>query len=414
MNITDFPVEVCKSFSQTIQARKFEPVAAFCSAKASCPFSQAQEMAALLYNFCRDGVKRDLAAFCEEMGLATPDSPNVIEGDTPAASDAAFQAQARKNSKAEQARVAEEVIAKLRANGAQINDVEDSSAVQAGQSSDAAVVTEGGLLPSQTGEAENPSVGASQEAPSKISDQPAVQSGQPVATTYDTATTITATLAPIPAAKVRGKSGRKARPGTVDELEASKAQKVTATAPGTVETPANGYQATEADLPESMQGSQANEGSALSITPSGSTSTAPGVAGDKTPVSPPDQISLLRQAASDLVLATGITAQQAREIIWAFLLASTGLPRKEPTSPEYAPQAACLPGIVALIPQRDAEAVMFSTKPVEFGKLWKSSYDKLRAESSKMTESEWAKALALAAEKYPTAPGDLVEFKVSA
>ena len=433
MNITDFPVEVCKSFSQTIQARKFEPVAAFCSAKASCPFSQAQEMAALLYNFCRDGVKRDLAAFCEEMGLATPDSPNVIEGDTPAASDAAFQAQARKNSKAEQARVAEEVIAKLRANGAQINDVEDSSAVQAGQSSDAAVVTEGGLLPSQTGEAENPfasrarrflealalvdefanvelSVGASQEAPSKISDQPAVQSGQPVATTYDTATTITATLAPIPAAKVRGKSGRKARPGTVDELEASKAQKVTATAPGTVETPANGYQATEADLPESMQGSQANEGSALSITPSGSTSTAPGVAGDKTPVSPPDQISLLRQAASDLVLATGITAQQAREIIWAFLLASTGLPRKEPTSPEYAPQAACLPGIVALIPQRDAEAVMFSTKPVEFGKLWKSSYDKLRAESSKMTESEWAKALALAAEKYPTAPGDLVEF----
>ena len=410
MNITDFPVEVCKSFSQTIQARKFEPVAAFCSAKASCPFSQAQEMSALLYNFCRDGVKRDLAAFCEEMGLATPDSPNVIEGDTPAASDAAFQAQARKNSKAEQARVAEEVIAKLRANGAQINDVEDSSAVQAGQSSDAAVVTEGGLLPSQTGEAENPSVGASQEAPSKISDQPAVQSGQPVATTYDTATTITATLAPIPAAKVRGKSGRKARPGTVDELEASKAQKVTATAPGTVETPANGYQATEADLPESMQGSQANEGSALSITPSGSTSTAPGVAGDKTPVSPPDQISLLRQAASDLVLATGITAQQAREIIWAFLLASTGLPRKEPTSPEYAPQAACLPGIVALIPQRDAEAVMFSTKPVEFGKLWKSSYDKLRAESSKMTESEWAKALALAAEKYPTAPGDLVEF----
>ena len=410
MKLEDFQCEVARSFSQTIQARKFEPVAAFCSAKASCPFSQAQEMAALLYNFCRDGVKRDLAAFCEEMGLATPDSPNVIEGDTPAASDAAFQAQARKNSKAEQARVAEEVIAKLRANGAQINDVEDSSAVQAGQSSDAAVVTEGGLLPSQTGEAENPSVGASQEAPSKISDQPAVQSGQPVATTYDTATTITATLAPIPAAKVRGKSGRKARPGTVDELEASKAQKVTATAPGTVETPANGYQATEADLPESMQGSQANEGSALSITPSGSTSTAPGVAGDKTPVSPPDQISLLRQAASDLVLATGITAQQAREIIWAFLLASTGLPRKEPTSPEYAPQAACLPGIVALIPQRDAEAVMFSTKPVEFGKLWKSSYDKLRAESSKMTESEWAKALALAAEKYPTAPGDLVEF----
>ena len=414
MKLEDFQCEVARSFSQTIQARKFEPVAAFCSAKASCPFSQAQEMAALLYNFCRDGVKRDLAAFCEEMGLATPDSPNVIEGDAPAASDAAFQAQARKNSKAEQARVAEEVIAKLRANGAQINDVEDSSAVQAGQSSDAAVVTEGGLLPSQTGEAENPSVGASQEAPSKISDQPAVQSGQPVATTYDTATTITATLAPIPAAKVRGKSGRKARPGTVDELEASKAQKVTATAPGTVETPANGYQATEADLPESMQGSQANEGSALSITPSGSTSTAPGVAGDKTPVSPPDQISLLRQAASDLVLATGITAQQAREIIWAFLLASTGLPRKEPTSPEYAPQAACLPGIVALIPQRDAEAVMFSTKPVEFGKLWKSSYDKLRAESSKMTESEWAKALALAAEKYPTAPGDLVEFKVSA
>jgi len=410
VKLEDFQCEVARSFSQTIQARKFEPVAAFCSAKASCPFSQAQEMAALLYNFCRDGVKRDLAAFCEEMGLATPDSPNVIEGDTPAASDAAFQAQARKNSKAEQARVAEEVIAKLRANGAQINDVEDSSAVQAGQSSDAAVVTEGGLLPSQTGEAENPSVGASQEAPSKISDQPAVQSGQPVATTYDTATTITATLAPIPAAKVRGKSGRKARPGTVDELEASKAQKVTATAPGTVETPANGYQATEADLPESMQGSQANEGSALSITPSGSTSTAPGVAGDKTPVSPPDQISLLRQAASDLVLATGITAQQAREIIWAFLLASTGLPRKEPTSPEYAPQAACLPGIVALIPQRDAEAVMFSTKPVEFGKLWKSSYDKLRAESSKMTESEWAKALALAAEKYPTAPGDLVEF----
>ena len=410
MKLEDFQCEVARSFSQTIQARKFEPVAAFCSAKASCPFSQAQEMAALLYNFCRDGVKRDLAAFCEEMGLATPDSPNVIEGDTPAASDAAFQAQARKNSKAEQARVAEEVIAKLRANGAQINDVEDSSAVQAGQSSDAAVVTEGGLLPSQSGEAENPSVGASQEAPSKISDQPAVQSGQPVATTYDTATTITATLAPIPAAKVRGKSGRKARPGTVDELEASKAQKVTATAPGTVETPANGYQATEADLPESMQGSQANEGSALSITPSGSTSTAPGVAGDKTPVSPPDQISLLRQAASDLVLATGITAQQAREIIWAFLLASTGLPRKEPTSPEYAPQAACLPGIVALIPQRDAEAVMFSTKPVEFGKLWKSSYDKLRAESSKMTESEWAKALALAAEKYPTAPGDLVEF----
>ena len=410
MKLEDFQCEVARSFSQTIQARKFEPVAAFCSAKASCPFSQAQEMAALLYNFCRDGVKRDLAAFCEEMGLATPDSPNVIEGDTPAASDAAFQAQARKNSKAEQARVAEEVIAKLRANGAQINDVEDSSAVQAGQSSDAAVVTEGGLLPSQTGEAENPSVGASQEAPSKISDQPAVQSGQPVATTYDTATTITATLAPIPAAKVRGKSGRKARPGTVDELEASKAQKVTETAPGTVETPANGYQATEADLPESMQGSQANEGSALSITPSGSTSTAPGVAGDKTPVSPPDQISLLRQAASDLVLATGITAQQAREIIWAFLLASTGLPRKEPTSPEYAPQAACLPGIVALIPQRDAEAVMFSTKPVEFGKLWKSSYDKLRAESSKMTESEWAKALALAAEKYPTAPGDLVEF----
>ena len=400
MKLEDFQCEVARSFSQTIQARKFEPVAAFCSAKASCPFSQAQEMSALLYNFCRDGVKRDLAAFCEEMGLATPDSPNVIEGDTPAASDAAFQAQARKNSKAEQARVAEEVIAKLRANGAQINDVEDSSAVQAGQSSDAAVVTEGGLLPSQTGEAENPSVGASQEAPSKISDQPAVQSGQPVATTYDTATTITATLAPIPAAKVRGKSGRKARPGTVDELEASKAQKVTATAPGTVETPANGYQATEADLPESMQGSQANEGSALSITPSGSTSTA----------SPPDQISLLRQAASDLVLATGITAQQAREIIWAFLLASTGLPRKEPTSPEYAPQAACLPGIVALIPQRDAEAVMFSTKPVEFGKLWKSSYDKLRAESSKMTESEWAKALALAAEKYPTAPGDLVEF----
>ena len=410
MNITDFPVEVCKSFSQTIQARKFEPVAAFCSAKASCPFSQAQEMAALLYNNCRDGDKRDLPAFCEEMGLATPDSPNVIEGDTPAASDAAFQAQARKNSKAEQARVAEEVIAKLRENGATINDIPASDS-QAGQSSGGEVSQkEVTGLASQTGEAENPSVGASQEAPSKISDQPAVQSGQPVATTYDTATTITATLAPIPAAKVRGKSGRKARPGTVDELEASKAQKVTATAPGTVETPANGYQATEADLPESMQGSQANEGSALSITPSGSTSTAPGVAGDKTPVSPPDQISLLRQAASDLVLATGITAQQAREIIWAFLLASTGLPRKEPTSPAYAPQSLCLPGIVALIPQRQTEAVMFSTEPVEFGKLWKSSYDKLRAESSKMTESEWAKALALAAEKYPTAPGDLVEF----
>ena len=410
MNITDFPVEVCKSFSQTIQARKFEPVAAFCSAKASCPFSQAQEMAALLYNFCRDGVKRDLAAFCEEMGLATPDSPNVIEGDTPAASDAAFQAQARKNSKAEQARVAEEVIAKLRANGAQINDVEDSSAVQAGQSSDAAVVTEGGLLPSQTGEAENPSVGASQEAPSKISDQPAVQSGQPVATTYDTATTITATLAPIPAAKVRGKSGRKARPGTVDELEASKAQKVTATAPGTVETPANGYQATEADLPESMQGSQANEGSALSITPSGSTSTAPGVAGDKTPVSPPDQISLLRQAASDLVLATGITAQQAREIIWAFLLASTGLPRKEPTSPAYAPQSLCLPGIVALIPQRQTEAVMFSTKPTEFGKLWKASYEKLREHCDGMPDTKWDAALSLAASRYPCRPEEAIEF----
>ena len=410
MNITDFPVEVCKSFSQTIQARKFEPVAAFCSAKASCPFSQAQEMSALLYNFCRDGVKRDLAAFCEEMGLATPDSPNVIEGDTPAASDAAFQAQARKNSKAEQARVAEEVIAKLRANGAQINDVEDSSAVQAGQSSDAAVVTEGGLLPSQTGEAENPSVGASQEAPSKISDQPAVQSGQPVATTYDTATTITATLAPLPAAKVRGKSVRKARPGSVDELVASKAQKVTATAPGTVETPANGYQATEADLPESMQGSQANEGSALSITPSGSTSTAPGVAGDKTPVSPPDQISLLRQAASDLVLATGITAQQAREIIWAFLLASTGLPRKEPTSPAYAPQSLCLPGIVALIPQRQTEAVMFSTKPTEFGKLWKASYEKLREHCDGMPDTKWDAALSLAASRYPCRPEEAIEF----
>ena len=134
MKLEDFQCEVARSFSQTIQARKFEPVAAFCSAKASCPFSQAQEMAALLYNFCRDGVKRDLAAFCEEMGLATPDSPNVIEGDTPDAADAAFQGQARKNSRAEQQRLAEKHIAKLRENGATINDIPASDS-QAGQSS---------------------------------------------------------------------------------------------------------------------------------------------------------------------------------------------------------------------------------------------------------------------------------------
>ena len=121
-------------------------------------------------------------------------------------------------------------------------------------------------------------------------------------------------------------------------------------------------------------------------------------------------VEILRQAASDLVLATSITAQQAREIIWAFLLASTGLPRKEPTSPAYAPQSLCLPGIVALIPQRQTEAVMFSTKPTEFGKLWKASYEKLREHCDGMPDTKWDAALSLAASRYPCRPEEAIEF----
>ena len=382
MNINDFTVEVCKSFSQTIQARKFEPVAAFCSAKASCPFSQAEEMSSLLHNFCREGVRRDLAALCEEMGLVVPDSPNVIEGDTPAASDAAFQAQARKNSKAEQARVAEEKIKELRANGAQINDLEDSSAVQAGQSSEIASHPEGDTWIE------------TQEAPSEPShdgDQPdpSVQAGQSPSLPIPFVGTINPETGQITVDPklVKGQRGRprKPRPGTVDELEVSKAQKVTGTPPAYVETPGKAYQATAEDVPPAI-------------------ANAPG----PTPV--PDQIMQLRQAASDLVMATGVTALEARETIWRFLVASSGVARTTPDAPVYAAQAACLPGIVALIPQRDAEAVLFSTRPTEFGKSWRASYDKLRAQSSKMTEQQWAKALTLAVEKYPTAPGDALEF----
>ena len=439
--ITDPVVKTTVSFSQKVWRTKYDSQEFFISQPVECNASRLTEEADAAYQFCIESVEKIILKYCESIGIVPPslmcrqkviDAAPENNGDS---SNAAFSEQARKNSKAEQARVAEEKIKELRANGAQINDLEDSSAVQAGQSSDGEVpLGEVAMASPQTGGADNPSVGASQEAPSNTNDlreTPAEPSGgdagggsgnsgdeSPSGASAAVSKAVTnpanpekiqagqSPPIPIPFVGtlnqeteqitvepklVKGQRGRprKSRPGTVDELGVSKVQEVTETPPAAVETPAKAYQATVEDLPEVMNQPPAQEG----------------------PVkSPSDQISQLRQCASDLVTAAKVDANESRRLIWEFLLGSTGKSRQSPDSPDYAYPTACLPGIIKLIGQKDAEATMLKGDPHELGKLWRASLAKLRKHCENLPEAQWFKVLAIASVRCPTAPGDYAEF----
>ena len=92
MIITDFQVEIARSFSRTIQLRQFEPAQFFMSAKASAPFSQAEELSGMLYELCHDTVQADIEAECSRMGINPPKDIQVERGDS---SNRAFADKAR-------------------------------------------------------------------------------------------------------------------------------------------------------------------------------------------------------------------------------------------------------------------------------------------------------------------------------
>ena len=442
--ITDPVVKTTVSFSQKVWRTKYDSQEFFISQPVECNASRLTEEADAAYQFCIESVEKIILKYCESIGIVPPslmcrqkviDAAPENNGDS---SNAAFSEQARKNSKAEQARVAEEKIKELRANGAQINDLEDSSAVQAGQSSEIASHPEGDTwietqeAPSNTndlretpaepsgGDAGGGSGNSGDESPSgasaavsKAVTNPAnpekIQAGQSPPIPIPFVGTLNQETEQITVQRlqswflaqgrhslsepklVKGQRGRprKSRPGTVDELGVSKVQEVTETPPAAVETPAKAYQATVEDLPEIMTQPLAQEG----------------------PVkSPSDQISQLRQCASDLVTAAKVDANESRRLIWEFLLGSTGKSRQSPDSPDYAYPTACLPGIIKLIGQKDAEATMLKGDPHELGKLWRASLAKLRKHCENLPEAQWFKVLAIASVRCPTAPGDYAEF----
>lgn len=59
-------LEICRSFSQTIQFKPFEPVNFFCSAKEECEEKDMEATAKKLVHFCKLMVIADIKNFLKE------------------------------------------------------------------------------------------------------------------------------------------------------------------------------------------------------------------------------------------------------------------------------------------------------------------------------------------------------------
>jgi hypothetical protein len=59
-------IEICRSFSQTIQVRPFEPISLFASAKQECEMKDAESVAKQLFHMCRMMVLADIHAYLKE------------------------------------------------------------------------------------------------------------------------------------------------------------------------------------------------------------------------------------------------------------------------------------------------------------------------------------------------------------
>jgi len=71
-------LEICRSFSWTVQVEQFAPRNFFCSEKMECLESEAEETSKKLFHFCRMMVEKDVKEYIESN---KPESEKVIQLD---------------------------------------------------------------------------------------------------------------------------------------------------------------------------------------------------------------------------------------------------------------------------------------------------------------------------------------------